>query len=109
MKSAFLVLFLTLAVAGTADAEDLLGVYRDAVDNDPAIREANANRRATREARPQAWSALLPQINGTVKATRIESDETQPQLVEVPNSDDFALVPVASTGTTDSTGYSIEL
>ena len=107
MKSAFLALFLSMAVAGTAGAEDLLGVYRDAVDNDPAIREANANRRATREARPQAWSALLPQINGAVQATRTESDETQPISFRDPVTGIVTIIPVARTGTTDSTGYSL--
>ena len=46
-------------------AKDLVGVFEDAVQNDPVIRQADANRLAAREARPQAWSALLPQLNGT--------------------------------------------
>jgi len=44
-------------------AKDLVGVYQDALQNDPQIRQANANRLASREARPQAWSNLLPQIS----------------------------------------------
>jgi outer membrane protein len=52
-------------VGGTAGAKDLLGVYQDALGNDPQIRAADANRLAQRENRPQAFAALLPQISGT--------------------------------------------
>jgi len=44
-------------------------VFEDAVHNDPVIRQADANRLAAREARPQAWAAVLPQLNGTASAT----------------------------------------
>ena len=59
-----------LALGGPVCAKDLLGVYEDAVKNDPQIRAADANRLASRESRPQALAALLPQINGTAAYTR---------------------------------------
>ncbi|MFO7277329.1 MAG: TolC family outer membrane protein [Pseudomonadota bacterium] len=71
MKRALVVALLSLALGGTAAAEDLLTVFQDALQNDPAIREADANRRAAREARPQAWANLLPQISAS--ASRQES------------------------------------
>ncbi len=43
-----------LACSGAAASKDLLGVYEDALHNDPVIRQADANRLAAREARPQA-------------------------------------------------------
>ena len=43
-----------LVLAGAASAKDLVGVFEDAVHNDPQIRQADANRLAAREARPQA-------------------------------------------------------
>ena len=43
-----------LVCAGLADAKDLKGVFEDAVKNDPVIRQADANRMAAREAKPQA-------------------------------------------------------
>jgi outer membrane protein len=46
-----------------ASAADLKEVYERALTNDPVIREAEANRLATRESKPQALAALLPQIN----------------------------------------------
>ena len=51
-----------IALAGTAGAKDLAGVYEDALHSDPVIRQADANRLAAREARPQAWSAVMPAI-----------------------------------------------
>jgi outer membrane protein len=53
------------ALAGTALAqpESLLDVYQRALQNDPAIREAEANYLATAEVKPQARSSLLPDLN----------------------------------------------
>jgi len=55
---------LGFSLAGAAPAADLLQVYQKALTSDPQIREADANRLAARESRPQAWAALLPQITG---------------------------------------------
>jgi len=54
----------------TAFGEDLLAVYARALTNDPQIREAEATRRANREARPQAIANLLPQANASAGYTR---------------------------------------
>jgi len=64
---------LMMAVS-TAAAEDLKAVYERALANDPQIREAEALRRATREAKPQAWAAILPQISGSASRSKAESD-----------------------------------
>src|SRR5581483_4431582 len=77
-------IFVSLALTGSATAKDLVGVYEDALKNDPQIRQAEANRRASREARPQAWSALLPQINGTLSRTQDTQDGTQPEFIGGP-------------------------
>jgi len=49
---------------------DLLGVYDQALVNDPQIREAEATRKADREVRPQAIGALLPQLQGNAGKNR---------------------------------------
>ena len=59
-----------------AQAEDLMSVYQRALSNDPQIREADANRRATMEAKPQALAALLPQISGTASYDKDKTDGT---------------------------------
>jgi outer membrane protein len=48
---------------GTADT--LWDIYQKARQNDPQLREADANRMANREARPQALGALLPQLSAS--------------------------------------------
>src|SRR6266478_6286572 len=67
-----------LAFSGAAPAKDLVGVFEDAVHNDPVIRQADANRLAAREARPQAWAAVLPQLNGTAGTTGDHNAGQQP-------------------------------
>jgi outer membrane protein len=76
MKRAIGIALFSILTAGTAGAADLLSVYKDALANDPTIRAADANRKASREAKPQAWSVLLPQINGTGSWTRGRQDQT---------------------------------
>ena len=48
-----------------ARAADFLQVYQDALANDATYQQANATYMAAREARPEAWAALLPQITGS--------------------------------------------
>src|SRR6195256_2908801 len=74
-----------LAFSGTAPAKDLVGVFEDAVHNDPVIRQADANRLAAREPRPQAWAAVLPQLNGTASATGDHNAGEQPFFGTGPN------------------------
>ena len=60
----------------TASGEDLLTIFDQAVVNDPTVREAEFTRKATREARPQAWAAYLPQINGTYNKEKDRGDSS---------------------------------
>ena len=85
MNRAATVLLALLVCSGAARATDLVGVFEDAVRNDPVIRQADANRLAAREARPQAWSAVLPQLNGSAGITRDHNAGFQDQLNEVAN------------------------
>src|SRR5882724_3764770 len=68
---------IALALTSAAAAKDLVGVYEDALKSDPQIRQADANRLASREARPQAWAALLPQISGALSRTQDKQDGSQ--------------------------------
>jgi outer membrane protein len=66
-----LLTLMTLCVcASAAPAADLLAVYQRALQNDPQLREAEATRLAALEAKPQALSALLPQLSGSGVVTR---------------------------------------
>jgi len=77
-----LTLFALCMSVTAAPAADLLAVYQRALQNDPQLREAEANRLAALEAKPQALSALLPQLSGTGTVSREKdtgsNDTTQP-------------------------------
>ena len=45
-----------------AGAEDLLQVYRQSLESDPALKAAAASRQASQEAKPQARALLLPSV-----------------------------------------------
>jgi outer membrane protein len=81
-----LALGLGCLVSYTASSEDLLTIFDQAVVNDPTVREAEFTRKATREARPQAWAAYLPQINGSYNKGTSEGNrsDTGSQLIVDP-------------------------
>ena len=56
---------LALAFATAASATNFLQVYHQALLHDPAYRQARAFYRAAREARPEAFALLLPQISAS--------------------------------------------
>ncbi|HET8690842.1 MAG TPA: TolC family outer membrane protein [Steroidobacteraceae bacterium] len=58
----------------SAGAADLREVYERALTNDPLIREADANRLAARESKPQALAALLPQVNANANWNDVDSE-----------------------------------
>ena len=60
-----LTLFALCLSLSPAPAADLLAIYQRALQNDPQLREAEATRLATLESKPQALSALLPQLSGS--------------------------------------------
>jgi outer membrane protein len=110
MRRAVAVALSSLALMShAAFGTDLLGVYEDALKNDPQIREAEANRRAAREARPQAWSQLLPQLNATGTATRSGSDGTTPQSFQDDDTGQISFVAIPFTRDVDNTGYTVQL
>ena len=62
-------------------AADLLAEYQRALQNDPQLREAEATRLAALESKPQALSALLPQLSGSGSWNR-EHDPDQTNTTE---------------------------
>jgi len=70
-------LALGIAVASASAAgEDLLDIYREAQQYDPAIAAARANWQATQEKLPQARSALLPNVSLSAAADVNRFDQT---------------------------------
>jgi outer membrane protein len=80
MNTRFLVRTILAAAsvaAFNASAADLKEVYTRALTSDPLIREADANRLATRESKPQAVASLLPQIAANASELKNESVGSQ--------------------------------
>ena len=88
-----------------ASAADLKAVYERALTNDPLIREAEANRLATRESKPQAVAALLPQV--TADGTWNETVDTNSTGIFVaPN---LPLTPQVNNFDGDSSSWNLTL
>src|SRR5438309_11021201 len=62
------------SLCAVARADDLLSIYRLAVNNDPRFRAAEAGYKATAERLPQARASLLPSLSAT--GARNKNDET---------------------------------
>jgi outer membrane protein len=93
-----------LLATQAASADSLSQVYERARQNDPQLREADANRLALREAKPQARGALLPQISGTVNLTNDESD-----VSSVGTRNSVIPVETATNGRSDKLDWRVEL
>ncbi|MEP7243230.1 MAG: TolC family outer membrane protein [Gammaproteobacteria bacterium] len=109
MKRAIGVALFLLSLGPVAHAADLLSVYQDALANDPAIREADATRKANREVRPQAWSALLPQITGSASWTKGRTESTQLSSQSDENTGNVVLFPRQSVIRPDTKAWQIDL
>ena len=100
---AALAALLTLSVP-CAGAADLAEVYQRALRNDPQLREADANRLAALEARPQALASLLPQLSAT---GGYANDDSSGASLAFANGG--VLVPYQSGARTDATQWSLQL
>jgi outer membrane protein len=93
----------------TALASDFAEVYQRALQNDPIIREAEANRLASLESKPQALSALLPQLAASAGYEWSETDGEGRQLLPDPATSelDYLLVPFSRDR--DTTTWDVSL
>ena len=63
-----------MSVAFTASAADLVGIYRDAMAQDPVFSAARFAFDAAKEASPQARALMLPAVGLGASATRVSSE-----------------------------------
>jgi outer membrane protein len=91
-----------------ASAADLKDVYERAMTSDPLIREADANRLATRESKPQAVATLLPQIAANASYQDNRSTGSQTFIDE---NDDGQVIIGSTERETEGTrqGWNVEL
>lgn len=87
-KKQFVVAVALAWAVGVANAADLMTVYRLAMENDPDIAAARANRNAVLETKPIAESQLLPSLTLTGDASYNTQKITDPRVRR--SSDDFA-------------------
>jgi len=111
MKSTLLRLALLAGAACVlplaAQAADLTEIYHRALRNDPQLREAEANHLASLEARPQALSSLLPQLNGTAGYVHDELNTTTSFLEG--SGTQLQSVPFSSLTKGDTTNWGVTL
>lgn len=99
-----------ILASAAAHAADLLTVYQRALQNDPQIREADAVRLASRESKPQALGALLPQFQVSGSYSKFEQDSGRIQFQRRdPTNPDSELVPINVTTTSDITARQFDL
>lgn len=91
---------LSALAAQAVDIANLVDIYEKALRNDPQIREADANRLANRESKPQALAALLPQVSADGSYSKTGSDGSSIELDPLDPSDEDSPL-VTSTRTTD--------
>ena len=78
------ILLVTSLAAPLAGAANLDAIYQQALKNDPQIREAEANRLAALESKPQALATLLPQLSAGARYDDSESDGSRTFFQSVP-------------------------
>lgn len=69
MKIKLLTLLLVTSFSATAQATDLIDIYRSAQSNDPVFASARAAQQAGQEKLPQGRSLLLPSVNLNANST----------------------------------------
>lgn len=110
VRAPLLIAACSLILASTAHPADLVTVYQRALQNDPQIREADANRLASRESKPQALAALLPQFDASGSYSKIEEEGARTTLINSDPTDDTSpLVPVNITSDSDLTSRQYDL
>ncbi len=92
------------SAAFSAQAADLAEVYGRALQNDPLIREAEANRLAASESKPQALSALLPQLSAGADYTNRDASGEAPFT-----TDDFRTYITRTDVDSDTTAWDVTL
>lgn len=89
--------------------ERLLDVYQRALQSDPRIREAEAIFQAELETRPQARSALLPQVTGSASRSWSDAEGSQRFLNFNPIDNELQTIETAFEQDARTTNWQIEL
>jgi len=108
-RSRLLLPLAVLFAALPAGAESLLEVYQRALQSDPLIREAEANRRATEEAVPQARGLLLPQLSASASESRGTAEGASAFQQVTPTGETITVTSDFQDESIETTQWQIEL
>ncbi|HEX5487795.1 MAG TPA: TolC family outer membrane protein [Rhodanobacteraceae bacterium] len=100
---------LGLAGAATARAEDLMDAYRQALQSDPVLKQAEAQQRIGQAGAAISRAPLLPQLNGSVSYNDSHGTGYQSQLVQRPDGGQQFIGGTSSSGGLRSRSESIGL
>ena len=103
MRTRRVLFALLIALAPTAQAENLLDIYKLAQENDPVWGGAQANYRATMEIGPQARSLLLPTISAGVGIYKVNQEATRTDQAS------GAVIAGPAAARYNSSGYNVQL
>lgn len=119
MKKIWIVLatLAVLFIPPMAGAENLLEIYQRALRQDPSLREAEANRLATLESKPQAIAVMLPQLSAGGSYAYADSSGTRiiTQFIQNPANPDDPIdfipieIPNESEQNTETLRWNIDL
>jgi len=82
-------ILVAVLISTTAQALDLLEVYKLAQDSDPVLREAWQNLQSVRETKPQARALLLPNVGLSGRANQNRMDVTSSPVLGAERVDTF--------------------
>lgn len=88
MKKTVISLMVGLGLTGNVWADDLLQVYQQAIENDPVVNRAKADRDAAFEGISLSRASLLPQISASIGYTLSTRDNSDPITVDDDNNPD---------------------
>jgi len=94
---------LALLLSNSSQAENLIDVYRAALQNDPQFLASQARSDAAKEGIAIARSVLLPQIGATATASNTDGDSSRTFIGEE------TLQPITVSGSSDTDANSISL
>ncbi|MGQ8364995.1 outer membrane channel protein TolC [Glaciecola sp. 1036] len=104
MKKTLVSIFLGISLSSSAFADDLLTVYQMAVENDPLINRAEAQKDAAYAGIDISRASLLPQISGSVSYTDSSREIVDQQLIS-----ETEFIQISGDVDTSSLSYGLDL
>jgi outer membrane protein len=109
MKKTLLTLLIGTSLSTTAFADDLMTVYTLALDNDPLINRAEAQKQSAFASIDLSRASLLPQLSGSVGYSDRTSDVFDQQVVRDPVTDELLAFDIQGDNNTTVLSYGVDL